>query len=445
MTIRVHMRGQSIDDGEASAVVATLAAGGIETCEESEGKDVLLWLATPRSIEVASLRELAARGLRVLVLVLPEAGSCPIPTRRWIECGASDVVEWKDDPACVARVRARLERWRDVSELLRAPATKRLAVGRSAAWRQLLVRVVEAAAFSDAPILLLGESGTGKEQLARLVHELDRRQAKRRVVTVDCAAVVPELSGSEFFGHERGAFTGAASMREGAFAEADGGTLFLDEVGELPMGLQAQLLRVVQEGTYKRVGGNGWHQSRFRLVSATNRDLPQDVHDYKFRLDFLHRIGGFTFRVPRLAERPEDIVVLARHLAACELKLPDVELDEDLQAFLVERDYPGNVRELKQLIIRTCSRHVGNRPLSLTDVPEEEIRGSLPRASGDDMATLACRAVASGTGLKELLRSTRRSAIQAALAASDRNVQRAARLLKVTDRALQLELAKTDG
>ena len=114
--------------------------------------------------------------------------------------------------------------------------------------------------FTPASVLLIGESGTGKELIARLIHELDRRAAGNEFVILDCATIVPELSGSEFFGHERGAFTGAVGARDGAFATADGGTLFLDEVGELPMPLQAQLLRVVQEGTYKRVGGNVWHR-----------------------------------------------------------------------------------------------------------------------------------------------------------------------------------------
>src|SRR5437763_9151048 len=136
---------------------------------------------------------------------------------------------------------------------------------------------MEAAFFTDAPVLSTGETGTGKELIARLVHSLDARSKKRDLVVVDCTTIVPTLSGSEFFGHERGAFTGAVSTREGAFALADGGTLFLDEVGELPLTLQPRLLRVLQEHTYKRVGGNLWQEAKFRLVCATNRNLETEI------------------------------------------------------------------------------------------------------------------------------------------------------------------------
>src|SRR5262249_38330331 len=161
--------------------------------------------------------------------------------------GAGDVLT-ADRPAEIA---ARLERWNEVDRMVQSPLVRRNLVGNSPAWIATLREIVEAAAFSDASLLLLGESGTGKEQLSPLVHTLDARLPKGELVILDCTTVVADLSGSEFFGHERGAFTGAAGSREGAFALADGGTLFLDEVGELPPALQAQLLRVVQEGTFK--------------------------------------------------------------------------------------------------------------------------------------------------------------------------------------------------
>src|SRR5678816_4688946 len=140
--------------------------------------------------------------------------------------------------------------------------------------------------------LIAGESGTGKELVARLIHALDRREPKGPFVVLDCTTVSPELAGSEFFGHERGAFTTAVTAREGAFAMADGGTLFLDEVGELPLALQAELLRVIQERVYKRVGSNTWKQADFRLVCATNRDLAAEEAKGNFRLDLFHRIAS---------------------------------------------------------------------------------------------------------------------------------------------------------
>jgi transcriptional regulator with GAF, ATPase, and Fis domain len=137
-------------------------------------------------------------------------------------------------------------------------------------------------------VLITGESGTGKELIARLIHALDSRVDKGDFVILDCTTVVPTLSGSEFFGHEKGAFTGAIAQRDGAFAMADGGTLFLDEIGELPLVLQAELLRVIEEGMYKRVGSNTWRKTSFRLLCATNRDLLQEESRGNFRKDLYY-------------------------------------------------------------------------------------------------------------------------------------------------------------
>src|SRR5437870_242612 len=210
---------------------------------------------------------------------------------RLLQAGASDVIVWSgfDEPA--RAVALRLERWDHVDRLVASSLVRDNLVGQGAAWRSLLRQVVEVAAFTDASILVTGESGTGKELIGRLVHTLDRRGNKKDLVVLDCTTVVPELAGSEFFGHERGAFTGAIAAREGAFALADGGTLFLDELGELPLGLQAQLLRVIQEHHYKRVGGNGWLKTDFRLVCATNRDFSKDLACGKFSSDLYYRVA----------------------------------------------------------------------------------------------------------------------------------------------------------
>jgi DNA-binding NtrC family response regulator len=194
-----------------------------------------------------------------------------------LQAGASDVFAWDqlDDPAAV--VCSRLEWWEAVDDLIHSSVVKENLVGQSAAWISALRRVVELARFTDGSALIVGESGTGKELVARLIHKLDSRTGKSELVVVDCTTIAPELAGSEFFGHERGAFTSAIVARDGAFALADGGTLFLDEVGELPLGLQAELLRVVQERTYKRVGSNAWKNTRFRLVCATSGTSGTDL------------------------------------------------------------------------------------------------------------------------------------------------------------------------
>jgi transcriptional regulator with GAF, ATPase, and Fis domain len=168
------------------------------------------------------------------------------------------------------------------------------------------------------------------------------------------------LSGSEFFGHERGAFTGAVTSRDGAFAMANNGTLFLDEVGELPLKLQAQLLRVVQEKTFKRVGGNTWHSTNFRLVCATNKDLMKEVQRGEFRSDLYYRIANWTCTLPPLRDRREDIIPLARHfISRLTAGSEAPALDNLVLECLLSRTYPGNVRDLKQLISRIMCRYSG--------------------------------------------------------------------------------------
>jgi transcriptional regulator with GAF, ATPase, and Fis domain len=234
-------------------------------------------------------------------------------------------------------------------------------------------------------VLITGESGTGKERVAQLIHELDPRPNKRRLVVLDCSTVVPSLSGSEFFGHERGAFTGASSSREGAFELADGGTLFLDEVGELPVTLQAELLRVIQEGTFKRVGSNTWRRSAFRLVCATNRDLAAEKARGTFRNDFYYRIAGCTLHLPSLRERSEDILPLFRHFFR-QLH-PDRQppaLEGAVRDLLVNRSYPGNVRDLRSLVLRIIHRHLGAGFVTVGDIPDQERPGSAQPAAWPD-------------------------------------------------------------
>ena len=292
--------------------------------------------------------------------------------------------------------------------------------------------------FTTAPILLLGESGTGKELLARLIHTLDPRNDKKTLVVLDCTTVVPELSGSEFFGHERGAFTNALQPREGAFALADGGTLFLDEVGELPAMLQSQLLRVVQEKTYKRLGSNHWRRTDFRLVCATNRDLREEIAQGQFRRDLYHRLASWTFRVPPLRERREDILCLAQHFLK-EVSADVSGFDDMVCRYLLTRAYDGNVRELRQLVSRISARHVGRGQIGIGDIPDEERpvtdESPVPAAS---LHGAIRSLMARGATLRDISRQATGMAVQIAMSEHNGNLQKAARALGVTDRALQL-------
>ena len=394
----------------------------------------------------AALRELSRGGQeRILAVAMPSTVLDTTSPWRLLQAGASDVIAWDRSPDPATEVTARLARWQAVDQLVALPAVRDNLVGPSATWQAVLRQVVEVAAFTEASVLVTGESGTGKELIARLIHTLDRRKDKGQLVILDCTTVVPSLSGSEFFGHERGSFTGAVAAREGAFAMADRGTLFLDEVGELALGLQAELLRVVQEGSYKRVGSNTWRRTWFRLVCATNRDLLEEVARGTFRRDFYHRIAAWHCHLPSLRERVDDIVPLASHFLA-ELQPAGMEppqLDRPVRELLLGRAYPGNVRDLRQLVHRMARRHVGLGPLTVGDVPpEERPAGHDPSGWPDAALDQSLRlALAQGVDLKQIGKATREAAIRIALAAEDGNLQRASRALGVTDRALQLRRA----
>jgi transcriptional regulator with GAF, ATPase, and Fis domain len=366
---------------------------------------------------------------------------------RLLHAGAADVMEWNGDHAA-QQILAKVERSTIVEQLTAEAFTKEALAGESAAWRGLVRRVVEAGRFSSTPVLLTGESGTGKEHLARLVHavapRIDAGRERPEIVTVDCTTIVPELSGSELFGHEKGAFTGAHGVRDGAFALADGGTLFLDEVGELPLHLQAQLLRAIQEKTYKRVGGNVWLRTSFRLVCATNRDLEDMVRHGRFRLDLYHRIAGWVFRTPRIGDRRKDILPLARYFLRTLFPQEPPELDDAVSDYLVNRAYPGNIRELRQLMERIGHRHAGPGPITVGDVPEEDRPGDngVPHAwPNEQLERTIADAIAVGASLREISSATTAAAIRIAVQSERGNLQRAAKRLGVTDRALQMRRA----
>ncbi|HWP66254.1 MAG TPA: sigma 54-interacting transcriptional regulator [Candidatus Limnocylindria bacterium] len=226
-------------------------------------------------------------------------------------------------------------------------------LGRSAALATLL-RDVREVAPTDATVLLLGETGTGKELIARAVHEWSARRA-RPFVRVNCAAIAPSLIESELFGHEQGAFTGATRRRDGRFALAHRGTLLLDEVGELPLELQAKLLRVLQEGEFERVGSSATQRVDVRIVAATNRDLERAVERGEFREDLFYRLNVFPVRLPPLRERGDDVVLLADAFAArvaARLGRRVAPLDAEGARLLQAHHWPGNVRELQNVIER---------------------------------------------------------------------------------------------
>jgi transcriptional regulator with GAF, ATPase, and Fis domain len=429
-----------VSAASVSAVTQALrAAGGAPVTPDDSGSPGIVLVSSASARAAACVAERCARAAgRILVVAV--AGVCLDARGTWgfLEAGAADVVAWDDAEHTAASIVGRVERWARIDGVLASDLVRRNLIGHSRAWRRFLEDIVEAALFSTAPVVISGETGTGKELGARLIHSL-RPGRKKELVVVDCSTIVPDLAGSELFGHERGAFTGADRSREGAFELADGGTLFLDEVGELPGPLQAQLLRAVQERTYKRVGGNAWKTVDFRLVCATNRDLPGEVEAGRFRRDLYYRLAGVVCHAPPLGQRTEDIVALACHFFTQLIPGQPTEISAPVRAHLVARDYPGNVRDLRRLVEAMARRHVGPGPVTVGAVPEQERpRGNAARAvpgAFQGLDAYVRHALDSGLSLKEIERAARDAAMRLVLQSA--SVIHAARALGVCERTVQ--------
>jgi len=245
-------------------------------------------------------------------------------------------------------------------------------VGRSRALHRVLKQVDDVAA-ADSTVLILGESGTGKELLAKEIHERSRRGHKP-FVRVNCSAVPREMFESEFFGHVRGAFTGAMRDRPGRFQIANGGTIFLDEIGDLPLELQPKLLRVLQEGEYERVGDDVTRKVDVRIIAATNQNLAEEVRGRRFREDLFYRLNVVPLALPPLRARPEDIPLLANHaitVVSKRLRIEAPSLTQADAARLQQYEWPGNIRELQNVIERAVILSKGVRlrlDLALADL-----------------------------------------------------------------------------
>ena len=249
-------------------------------------------------------------------------------------------------------------------------------VGEGAAFQSVL-KGVQIVAPTDATVLILGETGTGKELVARAIHEMSSR-SRGSFVKVNCAAIPGSLLESELFGHEKGSFTGAVAQKIGRFELADNGTLFLDEIGEMPLELQPKLLRAIQDQEFERVGGNRTIRTNVRFVAATNRDLKAMVDENRFRADLYYRLHVFPLNVPPLRERREDIPLLTRYFVQKHAQRLDRKVDriptQALEA-LMNYDWPGNIRELQNVIERSVI--LSNGPELRVDMPEM-IGGSSP-------------------------------------------------------------------
>ncbi|HSV33726.1 MAG TPA: sigma-54 dependent transcriptional regulator [Pyrinomonadaceae bacterium] len=351
----------TLENAGYSVTEAADARAAINEIERAPHRVVLTDLRMPNGSGIDVLR--AARGADsdVPVIVMTAYGSIDEAVQA-MKDGAHDFLQKPvDSNHLLLLVERALEqaRLRTENLLLREEWSKRYGFPRIIGESEAIKRAVaetQRVAQTEATVLLLGESGTGKELFARAVHHLSNRRDKP-FVAINCAAIPETLIENELFGHERGAFTGAADRRQGKFELASGGTVFLDEIGELPLAVQGKLLRAIEEKVVDRIGGRAPIPVDVRIVAATNKDLRAAVDNGEFRGDLFFRLAVFPIQIPPLRERGGDVALLARHFAAQlgkELRGREAVLSDASIAVLGAHSWPGNVRELENLIERAC-------------------------------------------------------------------------------------------
>jgi DNA-binding NtrC family response regulator len=362
--------------------------------------------------------------------------------------GAAEFIAKPCDPASLKKILARALAVRD-AELSHARGAQEL-IGQSPALMKLKRQLVQFAG-SPFPVLIEGESGSGKELVAQSLHRLSAR-ADKPYFALNCAAIAPTLVEPTLFGYAKGAFTGAAANKAGYFEDARDGTLFLDEIGELPLEMQAKLLRVLENGEYQRVGETSSHVSRARVIAASNRDLRQEVRNGAFRPDLYHRLSVFTLGVPPLRDMEGDKLLLLEHFRrfyAEQSAVQPFSLDDAAERRWLAYPFPGNVRELRNIVIRLTTKHAGRR-LPVADLESEfDLASDTPResSSGDgDVFEQALRHLERSRGIRldEMLQSLERGYIEAALKLTRGNISQAAKLLGVNRTTLYSRMNNPD-
>jgi DNA-binding NtrC family response regulator len=328
-------------------------------------------------------------------------------------------------------------------------------VGQSQPMQQVF-KMIGRVSHSDAPVMITGESGSGKELVARAIHHYGNRSTQP-FIAINCAAIPENLLESELFGHEKGAFTGAAAMRIGRFEQSNGGTLFLDEIGEMPLPVQSKILRVLQEGEFSRVGGNAVIKTDVRIIAATNKTLEQEVAKKQFREDLFYRLNVVRIHLPPLRLRREDIRLLAEYFLkkiATHKHLPQLTLSAEAIKVLEEYPWPGNVRELENTIQRACvlaSSDVllpKDIPLGFANHPEDSVE-SAPQVSGAaggkptlEIAVETLLDAASADSRLQLLPWLEREFTVFAMKRTKGNQVKAAKLLGVTRATLRKRIER---
>ncbi len=416
---------------------ALLAADGREALDilRREGADLVVSdLNMPGMDGIKLLATMREEGMETPLIIVTAKGEVESAVSA-MKLGAADYILRPFDLETleIAMTRAlSVARLKTENRFLRDEAERDMGdmVGESAPMQQLQ-QAIRQVAPEKATVLIAGETGTGKEVTAHAIHRLSPRH-DHLFVAVNCAAIPAEMMESELFGHERGAFTGAVKERLGKFEVADGGTLFLDEITEMPVALQAKLLRALQEGVIERLGGNRPIPVDIRIIAATNRDPQQAVRDGRLREDLYYRLNVFRLDLPPLRERRDDIPGLARHfLARRHAGITDAALLA-LQGYA----WPGNVRELENVLERAAIV-AGGRPIEPCHLPADISAPApgTPPLPGQAPAT-------ENQTLPQAIEALEKRMIAQAIAASDGNKSRAARLLDISERSLWYKVGR---
>ena len=359
--------------------------------------------------------------------------------------GAIDFVAKPCSPADLHKILQRALSYRSLDERRTHGISTSPLIGDSPAIQKLKVQLQQYA-DSPFPVLIEGESGSGKEIVASSCLHQDTKRHSRPFLSLNCAAISPALVEPTLFGYAKGAFTGANTAKTGYFEDAADGTLFLDEIGELPLELQAKLLRVLENGEYQRVGETQKCTSRARIIAATNRDLRKEVRSGNFRADIYHRLSVFSISVPPLREMDDDKFLLLDHFRqryATQSQQPAFELSDEARALWSRYSFPGNVRELRNIVIRLTAKHPGQTvsysalesELDLLDEPLAPVTTTAPVVSAESDALILAASERlqqpNPFRLDRLLAETEQNYIEAAMRLAHGNVSQAARLLGI--------------
>ena len=421
--------------------------------QTSQASVALLGLgASGEDSELPIARTLSSRGLSLLVYADHWQHASLSRRCRALLAGVPDVFD-TDDSRLITELRAALaramlaceERRREERGIVDGLAQLGIA-GQGPAMLMLGRWIRKVAPLTDLPVLITGDTGTGKELVARAIHRLDPKRGRAPFVPLNCAALTSTLAESELFGHRKGAFTGAATDRRGLIRAAEGGTLFLDEIGELELGLQAKLLRVLQENRVRPVGADREDPVSVRILAATNRDLSAMVAQGQFRSDLLYRLNLLTTRVPSLSERAEDIETLIGHFLQRHGAGTNARINPTLIHAVKALHLPGNIRQLENLVRYAIVQAGKDQALGLEHLPaavwNELSEAEKPGVERPECDRWTAVLDTNKGSLSRSISTCERQLLQAALSRSQGNKSATARLLGITPRSVYNKIRK---